>query len=129
MVLTQYTGLSGTNMSNPSTLSTCHPTLSKDYSLTHLANVSASFEHPGSREAFGWLYGVTPVLTVFAPLGDGSFSESPRISATEAHLTCLKAMDNNYTTYETAVGLGSSISRTPTLLYLIVALAAFGVLF
>ncbi|KIX02722.1 uncharacterized protein Z518_08664 [Rhinocladiella mackenziei CBS 650.93] len=120
--------LSGTNMSNPSTLSTCHPALSKDYSLTHLANMSASSEHPSSREAFEWLYGVTPVLTVFAPLDDGSSSEGPSISAAEAHLTCLKPMGNNYTTSATVVGLGSGISRTTALLYLFVALAGFGVL-
>ncbi len=91
--------------------------------------MSVSFEHPGSREAFGWLYGVTPVLTVFAPLDDGSSSERPGISAAEAHLTCLKAMNNNYTTSETALGLGSRNPRTSTLLYLLVVLAGCGVLF
>jgi hypothetical protein len=82
-LLINFAAISGANAPDPLSLSTCHPTIESDYSLTHIDGVNSTPLHMGGIPYDDFVLGITPILTIF---------RHTTISKPETHLTCLKVI-------------------------------------
>lgn len=82
--------ITGLNAPDPVTLSTCHPSTGVDNYRIALIETQSLNAYPNFADSLmSYIYGITPVLTVFYDQG----GESTLLHEPEAHLSCMKVVD------------------------------------
>jgi hypothetical protein len=82
--------ITGHNAPDPVNLSTCHPSTGGDDYRIALIETQSLTAYPNSTDSLmSYIYGITPVLTVFYNQG----GESALLRKPEAHLSCMKVVD------------------------------------
>ena len=90
--------ISGSDTPQPIQLTTCTPTLGSDYQMRPFASFNYSSQANKDYQFMEYLYGITPIVTVLAPIG----------GAPEIHLNCLKIVQDEPVS---AVVVGSKSSK------------------
>jgi hypothetical protein len=99
------------------TLSNCNPSITPNYSISHVANFNASLPLSATNMYYDFLTGITPVMTIFAS-NDGASALPSGIPGLS--LNCLKVKTSNATSNSSSEFVSMSSRSTVQMVELLI---------